>query len=103
MYSAESVWFLVLFVSDIISEKLKNRGGNIGYLPQVNKFDSRFPISVYDVILSGFIDQKNWFRRVSKQDKEKVDAIIDELGIRKIAKKSIGYAKKRIAFRRWLK
>jgi zinc transport system ATP-binding protein len=74
----------------IFSEKLKNRGGNIGYLPQVNKFDSRFPISVYDVILSGFIDQKNWFRRVSKQDKEKVDAIIDELGIRKIAKKSIG-------------
>jgi zinc transport system ATP-binding protein len=74
----------------IFSEKLKNRGGNIGYLPQVNKFDSRFPISVYDVILSGLIDQKNWFRRASKQDKEKVDAIIDELGVRKIAKKSIG-------------
>ena len=74
----------------IFSEKLKNRGGNIGYLPQVNKFDSRFPISVFEVILSGLTDQKNWFRRVSKQDRENVDAIIDELGIRKIAKKSIG-------------
>lgn len=74
----------------VFSEKLKNRGGDIGYLPQVNKFDSRFPISVYDVILSGLIDHKNWYRRVSKQDKEKVEAIIDELGIRKIAKKSIG-------------
>jgi len=74
----------------IFSEKLRNKGGDIGYLPQVNKFDSRFPISVFEVILSGLTDQKNWFRSVSKQDKEKVDAIIDELGIRKIAKKSIG-------------
>ena len=74
----------------IFSEKLGNKGGDIGYLPQVNKFDSRFPISVFEVILSGLTDQKNWFRSVSKQDKEKVDAIIDELGIRKIAKKSIG-------------
>ena len=74
----------------IFSEKLGNKGGDIGYLPQVNKFDSRFPISVFEVILSGLTDQKNWFRRVSKQDRENVDAIIDELGIRKIAKKSIG-------------
>jgi zinc transport system ATP-binding protein len=74
----------------IFSEEMKNRGSDIGYLPQVNKFDNRFPISVFDVILSGLARQKSWFRGFIQKDKVKADKIVHELGIEKIAYKSIG-------------
>jgi zinc transport system ATP-binding protein len=74
----------------IFSDEMKNRGSDIGYLPQVNKFDNRFPISVFEVILSGLARQKSWSNGFIQKDKAKVGAIIDELGIGKIARKPIG-------------
>jgi zinc transport system ATP-binding protein len=74
----------------IFSDEMKNRGSDIGYLPQVNKFDNRFPISVFEVILSGLARQKSWSSGFIQKDKAKVGAIIDELGIGKIARKPIG-------------
>jgi zinc transport system ATP-binding protein len=74
----------------VFSEEMKNRGSDIGYLPQVNKFDNKFPISVFEVILSGLARQKSWLNGFIQKDKAKVEAIIDELGIGKIARKPIG-------------
>jgi len=74
----------------IFSETMKNRGGEIGYLPQVSKFDNRFPISVFDVILSGLASHKSWKSGFITRDKAKAKAIIGELGIEKIANKPIG-------------
>jgi zinc transport system ATP-binding protein len=74
----------------IFSEEMKNRGRDIGYLPQVNKFDNRFPISVFDVILSGLTRQKSLFNGFINKDKAKVESIIHELGIERIAHKAIG-------------
>lgn len=74
----------------IFSEKLKNRGGDIGYLPQINKFDQRFPITVADVIYSGLIARNGWMIKSAKERQEKANAIIDDLGIRNIANKAIG-------------
>jgi zinc transport system ATP-binding protein len=74
----------------IFYDELKNHQSPIGYLPQVNKFDNRFPISVYEVILSGLATQKSWKSVFSKKDKSKVDAILSQLGIEKIAHKPIG-------------
>jgi len=74
----------------VFSDIMKNRGSDIGYLPQVNKFDNRFPITVYEVILSGLASQESWRNGFIKKDKKRVDAIIHELGIDKIAHKSIG-------------
>ena len=34
---------------------------NMGYLPQYNNIDKKFPISVYEVILSGLSKQKSIF------------------------------------------
>jgi len=70
--------------------EMEIRGSKIGYLPQVNKFDNRFPISVYDVILSGLVNQKNWKSGFLKKEKSKVDEIIHSLGIENIAHKPIG-------------
>jgi zinc transport system ATP-binding protein len=74
----------------VFSDKMKNRGSDIGYLPQVNKFDNRFPISVFEVIYSGLARQKSWANGFIQKDKSKVEAIIYELGIEKIAHKPIG-------------
>jgi zinc transport system ATP-binding protein len=74
----------------IFSETMKNRGSDIGYLPQVNKFDNRFPISVFEVILSGLASHRNWRQGFITHDKKKAEAIIQELGIAKIAHKPIG-------------
>lgn len=70
--------------------KMKERGTKIGYLPQVNKFDNRFPISVYEVILSGLVNHNNWRSGLLRNGKAKVDNILHQLGIESIAQKPIG-------------
>ncbi len=72
------------------SEKLKDRGSDIGYLPQVNKFDQSFPVSVSDVVLSGFAGHENWLRKLSSNKKQKAKQIMDELGILHLSRKPIG-------------
>ncbi|MDO9614442.1 MAG: metal ABC transporter ATP-binding protein [Bacteroidota bacterium] len=64
---------------------------NIGYLPQVNQIDKRFPITVFDVVRSGKADtalfssfQKN------RQEKEKAESLLREMGISNLRNKSIG-------------
>lgn len=53
----------------------------IGYLPQRNKVDAAFPISVYEVILSGLAGQKKLFQRFSKEQHERVRELIAEVGL----------------------
>jgi len=64
---------------------------NIGYLPQVNQIDKRFPISVIDVVRSGKADTALFssFHKNS-QEKEKAESLIQEMGITSIRNKSIG-------------
>lgn len=64
---------------------------NIGYLPQVNQIDKRFPISVIDVVRSGKANTALFssFHKNS-QEKEKAEALLQEMGITSIRNKSIG-------------
>lgn len=64
---------------------------NIGYLPQVNQIDKRFPISVIDVVRSGKADTALFssFHK-NKEEKEKAESLIWEMGITSIRNKSIG-------------
>jgi zinc transport system ATP-binding protein len=64
---------------------------NIGYLPQVNQIDKRFPISVIDVVRSGKADTALFssFHKNS-QEKEKAESLLQEMGITSIRNKSIG-------------
>jgi len=63
---------------------------NIGYLPQINQIDSKFPISVSEVILSGLTLQKQLFRRYSTDDKQKVKEVAERLGIINLLSRAIG-------------
>ncbi len=51
----------------------------MGYLPQYNKIDKAFPISVYDVIRTGLGDKKNLFGRYSEEQRQQVDHIIERM------------------------
>lgn len=62
----------------------------IGYLPQINNIDSRFPISVTQVVLSGFMDPDKLVKRFSKNEKDITKKIMHEMGIYSLSKKPIG-------------
>lgn len=64
---------------------------NIGYLPQVNQIDKRFPISVIDVVRSGKAESA-LFSSFHKNtaEKEKAESLLHEMGIIDIRNKAIG-------------
>ncbi len=62
----------------------------MGYLPQYNQIDKKFPISVYDVILSGLSRQKSLLRRFSKEQHAKVNDIIVQMGLEGLEERAIG-------------
>lgn len=66
----------------------KNHG--IGYLPQINIFDKKFPISVLDVVLSGLLAKRGLFKDFSKDDREKAQELLSQMGISHLQEKAIG-------------
>ncbi len=60
----------------------------IGYLPQVKHIDRKFPITVFDVVLSGSIMQDK--RKEKVKAKTKVDELLEEMGVADIRNKAIG-------------
>lgn len=63
---------------------------NIGYLPQINQIDKKFPICVADVILSGLTPKGAFVKRYDKADKQTVKAVAEQLGIEKLLNRPIG-------------
>ena len=60
----------------------------MGYLPQAGKIDKSFPISVYDVVLSGL--KKDTWLGYSRNQHKKVCNILERMGLEDFAKRSIG-------------
>jgi len=65
-------------------------GRRIGYLPQQNIFDKKFPITVQDVVLSGLTSKVGIFKSFSKEDYEATDNILVQMGIEELKKRAIG-------------
>jgi len=76
----------VRFYDDLKSK----RNNKIGYLPQQNKIDKNFPITVNDVILSGLIYGSGMISRHSKIDKQKAKDTLKRIGISDLGKHAIG-------------
>jgi zinc transport system ATP-binding protein len=62
----------------------------IGYLPQINPIDRRFPISVYEVIASGLAGEKPRFRDFTALQKDRIRQLIVRMGVEQFAKRAIG-------------
>ncbi len=63
---------------------------NIGYMPQINQIDKKFPISVEEVITSGLTQPKGFFKKYSVAQKAKVEFVASQMGLQDLLKKPIG-------------
>ena len=62
----------------------------IGYLPQLNNIDKKFPISVRDVIASGLASEKPLFRSFSAKQQERVEEVVGQMGLEALSGRAIG-------------
>lgn len=74
----------------VIRNSSISEGSGIGYLPQINNIDRKFPISVRDVIVSGLMDGNQLFKRFSQSDYQRTDQLMHEMGVYALKKKPIG-------------
>ena len=63
---------------------------NVGYLPQLNQIDKKFPISVWDVVLSGLRPRKGFMTQYSSIQKDKVKDTLIHLGLKDYIDTPIG-------------
>ena len=71
------------------NDKQVNPGNTIGYLPQINQIDTRFPIEVIDVVLSGLMSKEGICSRYSGKQKKHAEDLLDQLGIYSLRKRNI--------------
>lgn len=62
----------------------------IGYLPQLNNIDKKFPVSVREVIASGLASEKPLFRSFNSDQRKRVDEVIVQMGLEELAGRAIG-------------
>jgi len=62
----------------------------IGYLPQMNQIDKKFPITVKDVVLSGLMSENKIYYRFTKKDCERATNLLELTGIANLHKKPVG-------------
>lgn len=63
---------------------------NIGYLPQINQIDKKFPISVQNVILSGLTPHGRLIKRYSASDKQQAESVAEKMGVAHLLHRAIG-------------
>lgn len=62
----------------------------IGYLPQYNQIDKKFPIAAQEVILSGLAHRKSIFNKYKDEDYQRVKEVISQLGLEGLEERQIG-------------
>ena len=81
-------------LSGEISFTSSRTAGNLqltmGYLPQYNSIDRKFPITVGEVILSGLSSKKPLISRFTKEHKEKAHQVIVRMGLEGLEERAIG-------------
>jgi zinc transport system ATP-binding protein len=73
--------------SDTMTEGNSHR---IGYLPQINNIDRKFPVTVFDVVRSGLMSRKRLTGRYNSEENDRANILMTEMGISGISKKAIG-------------
>ena len=69
---------------------LRHKKPHIGYLPQISSFDKAFPISVGEVVMSGLQAEQGILRSYGKDERRRVDEILDKAQLSDLKKRSIG-------------
>lgn len=80
----------VKYRGEVVYGKQVQYGRHIGYLPQVNDFDTKFPITVTEVVLSGMQQSHGLSHSYNRQDKDKALALLSQMGIEHLKNRPIG-------------
>ena len=62
----------------------------MGYLPQINNIDRKFPISVRETVASGLVGQKRMFRSFTDEQWQRTDEVIRQMNLEPYARNPIG-------------
>ena len=62
----------------------------IGYLPQMNRIDKKFPISVREVVSSGLSSEKPLFRGFNNAQQERIEEVLRLMGLEELPDRPIG-------------
>ncbi|MFO7932961.1 MAG: ABC transporter ATP-binding protein [Bacteroidales bacterium] len=62
----------------------------IGYLPQGNQIDDRFPITVKEVVASGLEKGLKIHQRFTPREKQQIDSVLEKVGLKHLRKRPIG-------------
>lgn len=62
----------------------------VGYVPQTSLFDQDFPISVWEVVLTGRLGQAKLFKKYSKEDMELAEQALQTVGMAEFKNRQIG-------------
>ena len=75
----------------VIAQGTRPEGGRlrVSYVPQVETVDWNFPITVEQVVLLGLWRERRWLPWVSSGERERVRAVLEEVGIADLAGRSI--------------
>ena len=71
-------------------ELFRGRERLIGYMPQITNFDRAFPISVFEVVLSGLQGHHGFRTPYNRKDRNRALKLIENAGIAEVAQKPIG-------------
>lgn len=65
------------------------RGHVVGYLPQIHQFERRFPVDVRQVVEMGLCGKCGWFGRPSRDDRQRIDFLLEQVGLADLARRPI--------------
>jgi zinc transport system ATP-binding protein len=76
--------------SVVLANEGEQANGFVGYLPQISQIDRRFPITVRDVVLSGFMSKQSHFYRHNRHEKELALELLAQMGIAHLENRTVG-------------
>lgn len=68
---------------------IKNRFERLAYMPQIGDLSRDFPVSVFDLALTGLCGRRGMFGRISRSDREKAGAALRAVGLQGFESRSI--------------
>jgi zinc transport system ATP-binding protein len=74
----------------VFGDKPSKSRAHVGYVPQLNSIDRRFPITVFEVVLTGRMKKGiSQFFRYSREDREIAEALLEKVGLRELKARRI--------------
>ena len=62
----------------------------VAYVPQHLQFDRLFPISLFELVLMGLLNELPWYGRFSQAHKRRAEEAMERMGIAHLRKRSVG-------------